>query len=313
MLKYTPKECQEILDKNKKLDWYHKFEVELGSGIETPGRLDVKGYEWRRNFLNLNPETLKGKRVLDIGAYSGAFSFLLEDLGAEVVAADVYDPARNGFSLVQDMRGSKVKHERISVYDLDPEQIGLFDIVAFYGVHYHLKHPMLAYERCNSVCKPGGMFVGGGTGMDRWFHDPLDETCQSGVNFDRLTNESVNNKLALSADAVNDLPLMGFSNHQFLKDKTNWFIPNLTGLLAWVESSGFEVTGSHKNALPLTRDWNTNKAIFRTSLNFKAIKVAEPRLEYTYEPMQQFEIPTVYQLNKLKAQVKDLEAQLAKK
>ena len=55
-------------------------EVELGSGIMTPGRLDVKGYEWRRRFAGLDASFLSGKRVLDIGAYSGAFSFLLEDL-----------------------------------------------------------------------------------------------------------------------------------------------------------------------------------------------------------------------------------------
>lgn len=164
--------------------------------------------------------------MLDIGAYSGAFSFLLEDLGAEVVAADVYDPDFNGFNVVHDMRGSSVKHVRLSVYDLDPDEIGKFDIVAFYGVFYHLKHPLLAFERCNSVLKDEGLFIGGGTGLDRWFHNS-DPSCRVGVNLDFIKKEMINNERIMSIDNMNDLSLCGFAPDQFLKDQTNWFIPNL--------------------------------------------------------------------------------------
>ena len=311
-LAYSKAECRARLDASKSLDWYHKFEVVMGSGIETPGRLDVKGYEWRRNFVGLTEDFLRGKRVLDIGAYSGAFSFMLEDLGAEVVAADVYDPDLNGFSIVHDMRRSKVKHARLSVYDLDPNEIGTFDIVAFYGVFYHLKHPILAFERCNSVLKEGGLFIGGGTGLDRWFHNS-DPSCLEGVNLDFIKREMVGNESIMAVDSLNELRLCGFSPDQFLKDKTNWFIPNLQCLLGWVEVAGFEVIGSHRNATPIDRDWNKDGRVRRTSLNFKSTKIGAPRKEYTIAPMKQFTIPTSYEVEALKARVAELEAELARR
>lgn len=299
------------LEKSKDLDWYHRFEVTLGSGLFTPGRLDTKGYSWRREFLGLTEEFLAGKRVLDIGAYSGAFSFLLQDLGADVVAADVYDPDFNGFNLVKDLRKKDLPHHQISVYDLDPKEIGTFDIVAFYGVHYHLRHPLLAFERCNSVCKEGGLFIGGGTGLDSWFHDE-DVSCLNGVNFDALTSDIIDNKDIFSIDKMSDLTLCGFAPGQFFKDKTNWFIPNLKCLLAWVESSGFKVSKSHKNSLPILRDWNKDSKIKRTSLNFMAEKCSSPPLEYTWKRMKQFNIPTQSTVDRLEKENATLKKELRK-
>ena len=288
----------EKLENSKTLDWYHRFEVFKGSGIFTPGRLDANGYEWRRKFIGLTEEFVSGKRILDIGAYSGAFSFLMQDLGAEVVAIDVYDPEYNGFNLVKDLRNRDIQHERISVYDLDPNKIGEFDIVAFYGVHYHLRHPLLAFERCNSGCKNGGLLIGGGTGMDGWFHD-VDDSCAVGVSLEKIAKEVVGNNEILSANCVNDLPLCGFVPGQFLKDKTNWFIPNLECIVGWVEASGFEVTKKQKTTMPIKRDWNKEKKVNRTTLNYMAIKRSEPLPEYTWKRMSQFEIPRQHQVDDL--------------
>jgi hypothetical protein len=48
------------------------------------------------------------------------------------------------------MLGSKVEHVVADISFLTPRDIGTFDIVLFFGVLYHLKHPMLALER---VCE----------------------------------------------------------------------------------------------------------------------------------------------------------------
>lgn len=296
---HAKEQIRTVLEKNSHLDWYHKFEVFLGSGLFTPGRVDVQGYQWRRNFVPLTTDSLAGKRVLDIGAYSGAFSFLLEDLGAEVVALDVYDPDMNGFNLVKQLRGSKIKHERMSIYDMNPEELGMFDIVSCYGVHYHLRHPILAFERCNSVCKDGGIFIGGGTGMDGWFHKDSD-SCDQGVNLQAITRSLVGNDTLMNVDKLSELPLCGYAPKNFLKDATNWFIPTLSCLIGWVESCGFAVTDSHLNTVPINRDWNSQKKIKRTSLNFKAIKTGSPSKEYTWKHMKQFEIPTHSEVEKLR-------------
>jgi tRNA (mo5U34)-methyltransferase len=40
----------------------------------------------------------------------------------------------------------------MNVYDLEPKRLGTFDLVLFYGVFYHLKHPQYALERLRSIC-----------------------------------------------------------------------------------------------------------------------------------------------------------------
>ena len=51
------------------------------------------------------------------------------------------------------MLGSKVEHVVADICYLTPRDIGYFDIVLFFGVLYHLKHPMLALERVCELTK----------------------------------------------------------------------------------------------------------------------------------------------------------------
>ena len=94
------------------------------------------------------PADLRGKRVLDIGAWDGWFSFEMERRGAEVMAVDATPHER--FRIEHELLGSKVEYRIDDVCRLSPDKIGRFDIVLFLGVLYHLKHPMLAIER---VCE----------------------------------------------------------------------------------------------------------------------------------------------------------------
>ena len=101
------------------------------------------------------PEDLRGKRVLDIGAWDGWFSFEMERRGAEVLAIDNWDNPR--FHEVRRLLNSRVEYRQMDVYDLTPARIGRFDIVLFFGVLYHLKHPLLALERvCALTTRHGG-------------------------------------------------------------------------------------------------------------------------------------------------------------
>jgi tRNA (mo5U34)-methyltransferase len=40
----------------------------------------------------------------------------------------------------------------VNVYDLNPATLGTFDLVMFFGVLYHLRHPILALQKVASVC-----------------------------------------------------------------------------------------------------------------------------------------------------------------
>ena len=47
--------------------------------------------------------------------------------------------------------GSKVEDIELEVLDISPERVGVFDLVLFLGVLYHMRHPLLALERVASV------------------------------------------------------------------------------------------------------------------------------------------------------------------
>lgn len=136
------------------LRWYHS--IDLGHGIVTPG---VDDTPYRLARLDL-PSSLTGKSVLDIGAWDGFFSFEAERRGAgRVVASDYYSwhgagwGTKAGFELARRALGSRVEDADVDVMDLSPERVGMFDVVLFLGVLYHLRHPLLALERIFSVTR----------------------------------------------------------------------------------------------------------------------------------------------------------------
>ena len=111
-------------------------------------------FERRLRLLQL-PEDLSGWTVLDLGAWHGYFSFECERRGAaRVVAVDNYAWNRFGmeeFLAARTRLGSRVEHRTVDVHDLDPAEIGTFDLVLMLGVFYHLRNPLAALERIRRV------------------------------------------------------------------------------------------------------------------------------------------------------------------
>ena len=125
--------------------WWHS--VDLGGGVITPGVHKIE--ELRDNYARFNlPDDLTGKRVLDIGCWDGFYTFESERRGAQVVSVDVWRP--ENFFKAHRALGSKAEFHEMSVYQINRDQLGSFDIVLFLGVLYHLRHPLLALER---VCE----------------------------------------------------------------------------------------------------------------------------------------------------------------
>ena len=189
---------QEVWDQK----WFHR--IEIAPGVFTPGVDDTP----RKAELIQFPMNLRGKRVLDIGAYDGYFSFEAERRGADfVLAYDHLPPEQSGFNLARRVLNSKVEHKVGSVYDLTPESVGTFDIVLFLGVIYHLRSPLLALERIHSVCR------------------------------DVMYVES-----QIASDFRADLPLVAqfFPGDELNRDPTNWWAPTRPCLEAWIASHGFE-------------------------------------------------------------------------
>ncbi len=134
------------------ITWYHS--IPLPYGIVTPG---IDDSPRRAPTLGI-PDDFTGKSVLDVGAWDGFFSFESERRGAaRVLATDHFCwsgegwGTRAGFDLAREALGSRVEDKDIDVMDLSPEAVGVFDVVLFLGVLYHLRHPLLALERIASV------------------------------------------------------------------------------------------------------------------------------------------------------------------
>jgi tRNA (mo5U34)-methyltransferase len=128
--------------------WWHS--IDLGGGRITPGVRKLDDLQSRYANFNL-PEDLSGKRVLDMGCWDGFFSFEAERHGAQVVAVDCWRPEK--FFEAHRALNSRVEFHEMSVYELSREKLGLFDIVFFLGVLYHLQHPLLSLQRVCEVTR----------------------------------------------------------------------------------------------------------------------------------------------------------------
>lgn len=116
--------------------WYHRIEVR--PGIITPGGNDA---ETTLRMLEL-PQDCAGMRALDLGTRDGFFAFELERRGAAVVAVDYMARADSGFDVAAELLGSRVTYLQRNLYELDPKELGTFDIVLFLGLLYHLPDPL---------------------------------------------------------------------------------------------------------------------------------------------------------------------------
>jgi tRNA (mo5U34)-methyltransferase len=121
---------------------YHS--IELPDGNVLPGLQSIEHLHRRFDLFAL-PQDLRGKRVLDIGAWDGWFSFESERRGATVVAVDCI--ALDTFLEAKQLIGSSVEYVTLDVNELSARRLGRFDIVLFFGVLYHLRHPLLGLEK----------------------------------------------------------------------------------------------------------------------------------------------------------------------
>jgi tRNA (mo5U34)-methyltransferase len=154
--------------------WYHT--LELPGGVVTPGYYDQRTLIPHYGL----PKDLTGKRVLDVGAWDGFWSFEFERRGADVTAVDLDllsetdfpPPLREavlgagldqrlggGFEIARRALGSNVKRIAKSVYDLDPGELGTFDLVHFADVSLHLERPLEAFRRIRAMTGGQAMIV----------------------------------------------------------------------------------------------------------------------------------------------------------
>src|SRR2546421_9953997 len=143
---------EEILARIDKLGpWFHC--IELGGGIVTKTESAVgepvehPRPTWEKVRVCL-PEDLAGKSVLDVGCNAGFYAVELKRRGASrVVGVDSQRNLIRQAAFVREVLGLDIEYRRASVYDLDPRDLGQFDITLALGLIYHCKHLVLALEK----------------------------------------------------------------------------------------------------------------------------------------------------------------------
>lgn len=186
--------------------WHQRFE--LAPGVWTPG---VSPVDWLCDAAGV-PADLTGLTVLDVGTTNAGTAFELERRGAaRVVAVDIYPPQHFGVDALVAFLGSKVQFIQSTVYELSARFAERFDLVVFWGVLYHLRHPLLALDNLREVTAG------------------------------RLSLETAVCDAELAPEQRDDLLVRFYPRGELAGDATNWFAPTTATLVSWCASAGFEV------------------------------------------------------------------------
>jgi tRNA (mo5U34)-methyltransferase len=146
--------------------WYHT--IDLPGGTTTPGRYDL-----RKIVSDLPWPDLRCTRCLDVGSRDGFLAFEMERRGAaEVISLDIEDPTDvdfpafrpraelikqdldNGsraFELAARALHSRVQRQSVSVYKLQPQEVGTFDFAVLGTLLLHLRDPVAALTALRGV------------------------------------------------------------------------------------------------------------------------------------------------------------------
>ena len=164
--------------------------------------------------LRVLPRSLAGRKVLDVGCWTGGTSLLLHAMGARVVAVeevrkyvDCLAYLKHAFDL------QRLEPRHLSLYDCTtPEFDDAFDYVLFCGVLYHVSDPVLALRITFNCLKDGGTC--------------LIETAVTPAEHADLSYEGPSVVWAGSAEELN-------------RRGWNWFIPSVTTLAQMMRDVGF--------------------------------------------------------------------------
>jgi tRNA (mo5U34)-methyltransferase len=200
--------ASELLARAKAYYWFHS--IDLGHGVVTPGSKSVALLRAESDAI-FGSLDLRGKSVLDIGAWNGNFSFEAKRRqAARVLATDhhCWTPevkGRDTFQLAKAALKLEIDELDIDVPGLTPERVGRFDVVLFLGVFYHLVDPIQALQ-----------------------------------NLAALTNEVAVVESHLDLANIERPAMVFYPGAELNNDPTNWWGPNRQCMEALLKLVGFE-------------------------------------------------------------------------
>jgi tRNA (mo5U34)-methyltransferase len=204
--------------------WFHN--IDLGGVATAPEHFlgEYPTVKWRR-FGHALPADLHGRTVLDIGCNGGFYSIEMKRRGAaRVLGIDIDEGYLRQARFAAQVLGIDIEFLQLSVYDVAALQ-ERFDIVLFFGVLYHLRHPLLALDLIR----------------DHVVRDLF--VCQS-LQRGSPALAQVEEDYPFSEAAVFErpgFPRLAFIEHRYARDDTNWWIPNRSCTAAMLRSAGFVI------------------------------------------------------------------------
>jgi tRNA (mo5U34)-methyltransferase len=203
--------------------WFHN--IILPNGEHTaPGHPlgNFPSYKWDL-ISPLLPSNLTGYKVLDIGCNAGFYSVECAKRGADVTAIDIDEKYLKQARWVAEMfnLNGKISFHRMQVYDLIKTP-WKFDIILFMGVFYHLRYPLLAIDILSEKATDYVVFQSLTLQVEEE-HQPVDDF--------RLRDRDIL--------LEKGWPSMAFIENKFMKDPTNWWVPNPSAIKAIFRTAGF--------------------------------------------------------------------------
>lgn len=121
---------------------------------------DCRGKAGAYKACGISAESVKGKRVLDIGCNAGYDTFYLSALGAlETVGLEPHMFYLHAMFLNAVYERPGVSFFNAGWENLDVDYLGNFDLVNCLGLIYHVKEPVLLLETIASIMKPGAKLL----------------------------------------------------------------------------------------------------------------------------------------------------------
>ena len=148
-------------------EWMYAWPVT--PGVEAPAgaiRQAVHDTRWRMLLPSLREALTRGgpsASVVDLGCNEGWFAYrALEEGAARAVGIDVREVNIRRAKLVRDHLGiapEQLEFRLASVFDLEPAELGSFDLTLVLGLVYHLENPGGALRVARSLTRPGGTVI----------------------------------------------------------------------------------------------------------------------------------------------------------
>lgn len=161
------------------------------------------------------PLDLGGKKILDVGVWTGGTSLILSALGAEVTALEEVVKYSDTVNYLADSFGlGRLECKPISLYDLNDRYE--YDYVIYSGVIYHVTDPVLSLRILfNSLRDGGKLFV---------------ET------FGLSTGDKKVPLVLAEGPSIH----RGGNKDNMSREGWNYFVPSPVALYLWIETVGFE-------------------------------------------------------------------------